>query len=136
MVIVVVAAIGVGVYLRSSSADSGGPLPVQLPATAGGYLGVYTHGVPDSYSGVADFNNAIKTKPDVVMYYSGWWVPFPTKFATTVANNGAVPLVQMDPENISLSRIVSTRYDGYLSAYVEAVRAYHHPVSSCFPAMR
>ena len=104
LVIVVVAALGVGVYLRTRSTDSSGPLPVQLPAAAGAYLGVYTHGVPDSYSGVAAFNNAIKAKPDVVMYYSGWWVPFPTKFATTVANNGAVPLVQMDPDNISLSQ--------------------------------
>jgi mannan endo-1,4-beta-mannosidase len=132
LVVVVVAAIGVGVYLRSNSADASGPLPVQLPAAAGAYLGVYTHGVPDSYSGVAAFNSTIKAKPDVVMYYSGWWVPFPTKFATTVANNGAVPLVQMDPQNISLSRIASSRYDGYLSAYAEAVRAYHHPVIISF----
>jgi mannan endo-1,4-beta-mannosidase len=132
LVIVVVAALGVGVYLRTKSTDSSGPLPVQLPAAAGAYLGVYTHGVPDSYSGVADFNNTIKAKPDVVMYYSGWWVPFPTKFATTVANNGAVPLVQMDPDDINLARIVSSRYDGYLSAYAEAVRAYHHPVIISF----
>ena len=132
LVIVVVAALGVGVYLRSSSADSSGPLPVQLPAATGAYLGVYTQGVPDSYSSVAAFNNTIKAKPDVVMYYSGWFVPFPTKFATTVANNGAVPLVQMDPDNISVSQIASGRYDGYLSAYAEAVRAYKHPVVLSF----
>jgi mannan endo-1,4-beta-mannosidase len=132
LVIVVVAAIGVGVYLRTSSADSGGPLPVQLPAATGAYLGVYAHGVPDSYSGVAAFNSTIKAKPDVVMYYSGWWVPFPTKFATTVANNGAVPLVQMDPDGISISQIASGRYDGYLSAYAEAVRNYKHPVVLSF----
>ena len=132
LVIVVVAAVGVGVYLRTKSNDPSGPLPVQLPAATGAYLGVYTHGVPDSYSSVAAFNSTIKAKPDVVMYYSGWWVPFPTKFATTVADNGAVPLVQMDPDNISLSRIVSSRYDGYLSAYAEAVRAYHHPVIISF----
>jgi mannan endo-1,4-beta-mannosidase len=132
LVIVVVAAIGVGVYLRNSSADSGGPLPVQLPAATGAYLGVYAHGVPDSYSGVAAFNSTIKAKPDVVMYYSGWWVPFPTKFATTVANNGAVPLVQMDPDNVSVAAIVRGNYDGYLSAYAEAVRAYHHPVILSF----
>ena len=81
---------------------------------------------------MAAFNSTIKAKPDVVMYYSGWWVPFPTKFATTVANNGAVPLVQMDPDNISVSQIASGRYDGYLSAYAEAVRAYQHPVVLSF----
>ena len=66
------------------------------------------------------------------MYYSGWYVPFPSNFATTVANNGAVPLVQMDPDNVSVSQIASGRYDGYLSAYAEAVRAYRHPVVMSF----
>ena len=62
------------------------------------------------------------------MYYSGWYVPFPMGFATTTANNGAVPLVQMDPDGISVAAIASGRYDGYLSAYAVAVRAYRHPV--------
>ena len=37
------------------------------------------------------------------MYYSGWFEPFPAGFATTVANDGAVPLVQMDPERVSVA---------------------------------
>jgi mannan endo-1,4-beta-mannosidase len=132
LVIIVVAAIGAGAYVHNRSSDPTGPLPVQLPATTGAYLGVYTHGVPDSYSGVAAFKHITQAKPDVVMYYSGWFVPFPVKFATTVANNGAVPLVQMDPDAINVSRIASGRYDGYLSAYAEAVRAYKHPVVLSF----
>jgi beta-mannanase len=66
------------------------------------------------------------------MYYSGWFVPFPAKFATTVANEGAVPLVQMDPDNISLRSIASGKYDGYLSAYAAAVHTYAHPVIVSF----
>ena len=132
VVIVVVAAAGVGVYLRTRPSDSPGPLPVQLPAATGAYLGVYTHGLPDSYSGVAAFNSATQAKPDVVMYYSGWYVPFPTKFAMTVANNGAVPLVQMDPDSIDVARIASGHYDAYLSEYAEAVLHYRHPVVMSF----
>ena len=66
------------------------------------------------------------------MYYSGWYVPFPTGFAKTVANHGAVPLVQMDPDGINIAHIASGRYDGYLSSYAEAVRAYSHPVIVSF----
>ena len=66
------------------------------------------------------------------MYYSGWFVPFPVGFATTAAKNGAVPLVQMDPDNIKIAEIASGRYDGYLSSYAEAVRAYGHPVIVSF----
>jgi hypothetical protein len=127
-----VAAIAAGVILYNKSADPNGPLPVHLPATSDSYLGVYANGVPDSYSGVTAFTKAAGAKPNLVMYYSGWFVPFPTRFANTAAANGAVPLVQMDPDDVSVAAIASGQYDGYLSAYAEAVRAYHHPVVLSF----
>jgi mannan endo-1,4-beta-mannosidase len=133
VVIIAAAAIVGGVFLHNRSSDPPPrPLPVQLPAAADSYLGVYTHGVPDSYAGITAFQNATESRPDVVMYYSGWFVPFPTKFATTAANDGAVPLVQMDPDGIKVARIAAGRYDGYLSQYAEAVRAYRHPVIISF----
>ena len=66
------------------------------------------------------------------MYYSGWFVPFQTRFATMAAENGAVPLVQMNPIGVSIPAIAAGKYDGYLSAYAEAVRAYGHPVILSF----
>ena len=74
------------------------------------------------------FTTATGVKPNVILYYSGWLEPFQASFASTVANAGAVPLVQMDPDGVSLAAIASGKYDGYLSAYAEAVRAYHRPV--------
>ena len=130
--IIAAAAIASGVILYNKSADPTGPLPVDLPPASGSYLGVYANGVPASYAGVTAFRSATGARPDVVMYYSGWYVPFPVRFATTTANNGAVPLVQMDPDRVSVAAIASGRYDGYLSAYAEAVRAYRHPVILSF----
>ncbi len=130
--IIAVAAIAVGIALYNDSASPTGPLPVNLPSSSASYLGVYADGVPDSYGQVTAFTNATAATPDVVMYYSGWFVPFPTSFAITVADHGAAPLVQMDPDNISIAAIASTRYDGYLSSYAEAVRAYGHPVILSF----
>jgi hypothetical protein len=66
------------------------------------------------------------------MYYSGWFESFPASFAKTAAEQGAAPLVQMDPKGVSVAAIASGRYDGYLSAYAEAVRAYHDPVIISF----
>ncbi len=131
--VVLVAAIAVGlvVYKRSSN-HSPAPLPASLPSASGAYLGVFAKGAPDSYSGISSFASATGSSPDVVMYYSGWYVPFPTGFADTAANNGAVPLVQMNPDGISLAAIAAGKYDGYLSAYAEAVRAYRHPVIMSF----
>jgi mannan endo-1,4-beta-mannosidase len=126
-------AIAAGVILYNKSTDpSIGPLPVPLPTETNSYLGVFANGVPDSYSGVTAFTKSTGARPDIVMYYSGWYVPFPRKFATTAADEGAAPLVQMDPTKIKISAIASGQYDGYLSAYAEAVRAYGHPVILSF----
>jgi mannan endo-1,4-beta-mannosidase len=124
---------GVGVYNKAADRPAPtGPLPVHLPTTPESYLGVYTNGTPTSYGGVTAFTSATGARPDVVMYYSGWFVPFPTAFATTVASNGAVPLVQMNPDRISVAGIAAGRYDAYLSSYAETVRAYRHPVIVSF----
>jgi mannan endo-1,4-beta-mannosidase len=130
--VIAAVAIAAGVVLYNRSAEPSGPLPVHLPATSNSYLGVFTKGVPDSYSGVTSFASDTGTKPDVVMYYSGWFVPFPTSFANTAAKNGAVPLVQMDPEGVSIAGIASGKQDAYLSAYAEAIRVYRHPVILSF----
>ncbi len=113
---VIIAAVAAGAAITiSKRSDSAGPLPVQLPITPGSYLGVYAPGTPKSYSGVTAFRSSTGAKPDVVMYYSGWYEPFQTGFATKAANDGAAPLVQMDPEKISVADIAAGRYDGYLS---------------------
>jgi mannan endo-1,4-beta-mannosidase len=130
--VLLAAVIAAGVIAYNRSADTGGPLPVNLPASTGSYLGVYTKNLPTSYAGVSAFKTATGTTPDVVMYYSGWYVPFPRSFADTVATQGAAPLVQMDPDGISLAAIASGHYDGYLSEYAESVRAYRHPVILSF----
>jgi mannan endo-1,4-beta-mannosidase len=95
-------------------------------------MGLYTNDAPASYRGVQAFTQATGTRPDVLMYYSGWYEPFQTSFATKAAENGAVPLVQMDPTGVSIRMIAAGKYDGYLSAYAEAVRAYRHPVILSF----
>ena len=130
--IIAMAAIAIGIIVFNESSEPTGPLPVHLPTASEAYLGVYAKGLPDSYGPVTAFADSTGAKPDVVMYYSGWYVPFPTGFAKTAANHGAVPLVQMDPDGINIARIASGHYDGYLSYYAEAVRAYSHPVILSF----
>jgi mannan endo-1,4-beta-mannosidase len=103
-----------------------------LSATPGSYLGLYPDGVPASYAGITAFTAATGVKPNVVPYYSGWLEPFQATFAATATQHGAVPLVQMDPTNISLAAIASGQYDGYLKTYAEAVRSFDHPVIFSF----
>ncbi len=135
--IVAAAAITVaaGIHDKSTAARPPAPAaphPVTLPAKPGTYLGIYVPGVPDSYVPVTAFTMATGVRPGVVVYYSGWLEPFRTSFATTAAEHGVVPLVQIEPTGISLAAIASGRYDRYLSSYAEAVRAYGRPVILSF----
>jgi hypothetical protein len=114
------------------AADPPGPLPVRLPHTPQSYVGVYAAQAPLSYAGVAAFTKATGAAPNVIMYYSGWFEQFHTRFAVTAARNGAVPLVQIEPRHVSLAAIAAGKYDGFLSAYAAAVRSYRGPVILSF----
>jgi hypothetical protein len=81
---------------------------------------------------VTAFTTATGVSPRVVLYYSGWLEPFQASFAATAAKEGMVPLVQMDPEGVSVGAIASGRYDDYLSSFADAVRADRHPVILSF----
>ena len=103
-----------------------------LPAAPASYLGWYPAGVPRSYAGVSAVSAAIGVKPGLVPYYSGWFEPFQASFAAAAARDGAVPIVQMNPDGVRVAAIASGQYDGYLRGYARAVRAYHRPVIVSF----
>jgi glycosyl hydrolase family 26 len=129
-------AIGVSAFMAlRSPKQAAHPQPhvsFALPTTPESYLGVYAAGVPNTYSGVTGFTTATGVKLRLVVYYSGWPEPFQTSFAAAVAEHGAVPIVQMDPDNVSVAAIAAGQYDTYLVSYAKAVRAYGKPVILSF----
>jgi mannan endo-1,4-beta-mannosidase len=115
-------------HVRPKSSHQSTTLSVK-PAS---YVGVYEEEAPASYAGLTNFTAKTGIKPRLVVYYSGWFEPFKTSFATTAAKHGAVPLVQINPKDVSLVAIASGHYDSYLSSYAQAVRSYHRPVILSF----
>jgi hypothetical protein len=130
--IVVLAAGAVAAVRHYKPAPAAGPLPVHLPHAPESYIGVYSPEAPDSYAGVTAFKTATGVTPDVAMYYSGWFEGFQTRFAAAAARQGAVPLVQINPDNIKLASIAAGKYDGFLTKYASEVRTYRHPVILSF----
>jgi mannan endo-1,4-beta-mannosidase len=123
----------VAAFVLLGAGRQGGPPGYPALSTApGSYIGLYPEGVPGSFAGVTAFTTATGVRPDVVPYYSGWLEPFQVGFAMTAASNGAVPLVQMDPDDVSVAAIASGKSDAYLSDFAEAVRAFRHPVILSF----
>jgi mannan endo-1,4-beta-mannosidase len=127
--------IGAAIFIRVVIVVIGAlsPPPDPAPPTQSvRYLGVYVPGVPGSYAGVDQLTQAIGRQPNLVLYYSHWRVPFDVHFATVAAEHGAVTIVQIAPNKISLASIVSGRYDDYLRSYALAVKAFRHPVILSF----
>ena len=123
----VAAVVAFGLHDEKAAGSTGA-----LPATPHGYLGVYVPGLPASEAGLTAFGSETGTRPNVAVYYSSWLEPFQTHFAQEVTARGAVPLVQIDPEGISLAAIAHGRYDSYLTSYAQAVRSLGHPVIISF----
>lgn len=92
------------------------------------YLGVRAQGFPPSWAAVREFSAAVGQAPSLVLFYSGWNEPFPTRLASLVAAHRITPLIQLNPENVSLAGIAAGRDDRYLRAYAAAVRSYRDPV--------
>jgi len=95
-------AAGIIVYNQSSSRPTG-PLPVHLPPVSGSYLGVYTPTAPAHVhrgDGVQERHRYPAGRGHVLQAAgtSRSRPPSPGRWPA----RGAVPLVQMDPENISV----------------------------------
>ena len=50
-------------------------------------------------------------RPNIALYYSGWYEKFKSAFAIQVTDNGAVPFIQIDPTGINMSAIASGAFD-------------------------
>jgi mannan endo-1,4-beta-mannosidase len=95
-------------------------------------LGIFEPGVPESYTPVGDFTAMSGVRPNLDVYYSGWYEPFRAAFAAEAARHGAVTLVQVDPADINLAAIAAGTYDTYLRTYARAVRSYGDQVILSF----
>jgi mannan endo-1,4-beta-mannosidase len=108
------------------------PARAALAAAPGSIEGVYVPGVPNSVTAVNQFQSLTGTKLRVVMYYSGWDEAFQASFAATLDHMHIIPLVQMDPDTVSLTEIADGSQDGYLVSYADAVRFYGRAVILSF----
>ena len=94
--------------------------------------GVFVANATTAWKPVAAWSSLTGVRPGLVTYYSGWGDPFQSLFADEARHHGAVPLIQMEPRDVSLAAIVDGRYDSYLRTWASAARSYGHPVALSF----
>ena len=100
------------------------PVRITLPARPASYLGVFAKGVPDRYAALQSFATTSGVRPNIALYYSGWYEKFKSAFAIQVTDNGAVPFIQIDPTGINMSAIASGAFDTFVKSFATDVASY------------
>jgi mannan endo-1,4-beta-mannosidase len=127
-----VVAITAGMHFQHASGAVPPPSTAARSTAPMSYLGLYEPTSPQSYSGVDRFTRLIGYRPNIAVYYSGWWEPFQLHFARAAREHRAIPMVQIEPRDVSLAAIASGEYNSYLRAYARVVRRFGHPVILSF----
>src|SRR5258708_4608738 len=141
------AALAIGGVLVASGHTTVPPLvPARSPATtrpaqAAG-AGPCAGGLPEPFAGVAvnpgirahvaSFERATGAHVRVAEFYNAFDAPFQKWEAQQALAANALPLIQLNPRDISLALIAAGRYDAHLRQYADAVRAYGCRVALSF----
>lgn len=130
--IALVAALAISAIVTFHPQETMAPDPVHTSVPTGRhYLGVSVPGEPLSMAGVRRFASATGTRPNLVSYYTPWYVAFDVAAATQVNNYGALPLIFLDSGRVPVREIA---YGGgpWLAGYARAVKAFGRPVAISF----
>jgi mannan endo-1,4-beta-mannosidase len=115
-----------------SSSARAARLAVGTTAGAGRSVGVAATGFPPDAASLTAFSRATGADLAVVSYYAPFGSAFDASAACQVIRMHALPLIQLDPRNVSVAAIADGRYRGYLTRYAAAVRAFGGPVAISF----
>jgi glycosyl hydrolase family 26 len=99
-----------------------------LPVKPSSYLGVFAHGVPQSYQPIEDFTRSVAHSVNIALYYSGWGEDFARNYADQAWRHGAVPMVQIDVYGGAFADIVAGKYDLRIRQFAAEVASFRHPV--------
>jgi mannan endo-1,4-beta-mannosidase len=108
------------------------PVRAAVPASPAPMVGVYVTGTPDSVAPLDAFTRQTGVQPRLVLYFSGWHEPFNRAFADAVSARGGMPLVQVQPDTVTMLQVASGSQDAYLVNFAQQVRAYGRPVVMSF----
>jgi mannan endo-1,4-beta-mannosidase len=96
------------------------------------YLGFASSGISSTIDQASAFSSLVGQRPNLIAYYISFGDPFDASLTCDIAKEGALPVVQIDPDSTSVAKIADGFYDNYLSAYAEAVKEFHATVVISF----
>jgi mannan endo-1,4-beta-mannosidase len=72
----------------------------------------------------ATFAKATGRSPQIIEFYNPFLNPFAEREALKVIKAGRIPLIQLNPRNVTSRQIAAGVYDHHLTAYANAVRSF------------
>jgi mannan endo-1,4-beta-mannosidase len=107
-----------------------GPAPCERAGLREPFAGIAIN--PNITRHVQAFQRATGAHIQLVEFYNPFTSPFRRWEAQQATALGALPLIQLNPRNISLKRIAAGQYDQRIRQYADAVRAFRCRVALSF----
>lgn len=89
------------------------------------YIGIVSYNV-------AKFDRVCGCSPSIAVHYIHIGSSTEMGVARSILATGAIPMLELEPYNISLAKITSGGEDGWLTEYARAVSSLHSPVIMSF----
>jgi hypothetical protein len=81
---------------------------------------------------VSNFKQITGLTPGIVENYQPFGQPFPSAWTGALLAQGILPLIQLNPRQVTPGAIAAGRYDSYLRQYAAAARALGAPIGLSF----
>jgi mannan endo-1,4-beta-mannosidase len=104
---------------------SAAPVHVPVQRYSQEYIGIVSNNV-------AAFDLRCKCRPNAAIHYISMGGPVSMTLASLVLQAGAVPILELEPYGVSLSKIIAGREDAWLTRYAKAVVGLKAPVIMSF----
>jgi mannan endo-1,4-beta-mannosidase len=96
------------------------------------YVGLSVPGFPPDASKLTALEERIKLRPSAVSMYIPLGMKLDMSAVTEICAQGALPVIEIDSDDIPLNRVADGDYDNVLISYAEDLKALGYPVGIDF----
>jgi hypothetical protein len=102
------------------------------PTRESHYVGLSVFGFPPERSKLTALEKKFQLWPSAISMYVSLGMKLDMSAVTEVCAQGAFPIIEIDSDDIPLSKVANGDYDAVLTAYAEDLKALDYPVGINF----
>lgn len=102
------------------------------PSRSDHYVGLSVPGFPPDTRNLMDLEKKFQVAVSAVSMYMSLGMKFDIPALTVICSKGALPVIEIDSDNITFEDITAGYYDGVLTSYAKELKALNYPVAIDF----